>query len=62
MCDKRDRAITCSYVMMFSGLAKTSVEGKGKFGVKLFQRKLLSRLSHISSLLSAKHLKSSAIF
>ena len=53
MCDKHDRAITyvfCSadslLASMFSGPKKRSVTRKVKFGEKLFQTKLLSRLSH----------------
>ena len=50
MRDKRDRAITCVFrrdlylTLMFSGLCKKICYVK--FGEKLFQTKLLSRLSH----------------
>ena len=53
MCEKHDRAITslfCSadslLTSMFSCPKKRSVKRKVKFGEKLFQTKLLSRLSH----------------
>ena len=54
MCDKHDSwAIACvlcrdpRLTLMFSGLCKKHLfRRKVKFGVKLFQTKLLSRLSH----------------
>ena len=52
VCDKRDRAITCVFCRdrhlppMFSGPLQKTVQRKVKFGEKLFQTNLLSRLSH----------------
>ena len=53
MCDKCDRAITCVFchdlllTSVFSGpLQKDLFKRKVKFGEKLLQTKLLSRLSH----------------
>ena len=54
MCDKHDSwAVACvlcrdpRLTLMFSGLCKKHLfRRKVKFGVKLFQTKLLSRLSH----------------
>ena len=47
MRDKRDRAITCmscpDHVLFF---AKKSVERKVKFGIRLFQTKLLLHFLH----------------
>ena len=51
LCDKRDRAITCllcrdlHLTLKFSGLCK-KICLKERFGGKIFQTKLFSRLSH----------------
>ena len=51
VCEKRDRAITCllcsdlHLTLKFSGLYK-KIYLKERFGGKIFQTKLLSRLSH----------------
>ena len=62
MCDKHDRAITCVFfsadtvnINVFWSFTKRSVKRKVKFGEKLFQTKLLSRLSHKAYRLLCSH-------